>query len=228
MILAYRVAGYFALLSIFGVLIYGFRFDPAAPWSNYLVNLLLYGAWVGVHLFMTTDRFKRAAYGDRIGTPFERQVFIAVTVVSWLALLGLHRPLPGGALLLSGPVRFAATVGCAFAVFAFFEGATFTTVDGFLGVPGTNLTLAHGESAPLLTEGRYASVRHPQYQAALGAGLCSLLVHTNAAQAFWCTLIGGTFIAFIPFEEARLIARRGEAYLAYSQNTPWRLLRGVW
>jgi len=36
MVLAYRVLGYFGLFSIFGSLIFGFRHDAAAPWSNYL------------------------------------------------------------------------------------------------------------------------------------------------------------------------------------------------
>jgi protein-S-isoprenylcysteine O-methyltransferase Ste14 len=228
MTVVYRVFSYFGLLSIFGALLFGFRHDPTAPWRNYLFNLVLYGAWVTVHLLMTTGAFKRAVYGARIGSPIERQVYIAVTVVTWLTVLSVHRPVPGVGFELPEAVRFAATVGFLFGVFAFFEGATFGAIDGILGVPGTAIGLSHGRETPLLTEGQYARVRHPMYRAAIGAGLCGLLLHPNTAQLLWTAFIGATFIAFIPTEEARLLAARGEAYQTYMQRTPWRLARGIW
>jgi hypothetical protein len=225
---AYRVFSYFGLISIFGALLYGFRYDPAAPWANYLFNIALYGVWAAVHLTMTRPWFKHAAYGARAGAPIERQVYITVTVVTWLTLLWYHRPMPGGSMLLAGPLRFAAHIGFLCAVFAFFEGATFGALDGLLGVPGAAMSHSHGGETPLMTAGRYAGVRHPQYQAAILAGLCSLLIHPNFAQLLWCLLIAGTFIVFIPVEERQLIAARGEAYIAYMQKTPWRLVPGVW
>ena len=87
---------------------------------------------------------------------------------------------------------------------------------------------SHGAETPLLTEGRYASIRHPQYQAVMLAGLCSLLIHANVAQVLWCLMIGGTFILFIPIEEAQLMAARCDTYAADIQRTQWRLVRGVW
>ncbi|MFI5397475.1 MAG: methyltransferase family protein [Candidatus Binatia bacterium] len=225
---AYRVGGYFGLVSIFGALLYGFRYDAHASWLNYVFDLALYGAWAAVHLVMTRPWFKARAYGARTGSPFERQVFIVTTVITWLAVLWYHRPVPGGSIVLSGPVRFAAQVGFLACVFAFFEGATFAALDGFLGVPGAAMSHSQGTETPLLTEGRYAQIRHPQYQAAILAGLCSLLIHPNVAQVLWCLLIGGTFVAFIPVEEAQLLAARGDAYAAYVQRTPWRLIPGVW
>ncbi len=228
MIRLYRLAAYFGLFSIFGSMLFGFRYDPAAPASNYLFNIGLYAAWAGVHLAMTGEPFKRRAYGARMGQAIERQVFIAVTVVTWLAVLWWHRPVPGPAFVLPELLRFAATVGFVAAAFAFFEGFTFPIFDGFLAVPGRVVQLSHGAETPLLTEGRYATVRHPMYQAAILAGLCSLIIHANAGQLLWCTLIGATFVAFIPLEEGRLVAARGEAYRAYTQRTPWRLVRGLW
>jgi protein-S-isoprenylcysteine O-methyltransferase Ste14 len=225
---AYRIFGYFGLFSIFGALLYGFRYDPGAPWANYVFDLMLFAIWAGVHLVMTSGSFKRTVYGQRIGSPIERQVYIIVTVVTWLALLWYHRPVPGGSILVSGPLRFAGTVGFLAAMIAFFEGATFGMLDGLLGVPGAVMSHSHGSETPLFTEGRYAKVRHPQYQAVILSGLCSLLIHANVAQLFWCLMIGGTFIAFIPVEEGRLIAARGDAYPAYKQRTPWRLIPGVW
>ncbi|MBI4514821.1 MAG: hypothetical protein HY699_03270 [Deltaproteobacteria bacterium] len=227
MTVVYRVFGYFGLFSIFAAILNGFRYDPAAPWANHLFNLMLYTAFIAPHLVMTSDGFKRAVYG-KAGTLIERQVYIAVTVATWLALLWFHRSAPGGALAVAEPLRFAAMVGFLVALIAFFEGATFTMLDGLLGVPGGAMTHSHGEETPLFTEGQYAKVRHPQYRAVILAGLCSVVMHPNLAQLLWCLLLGGTFIAFIPMEEGRLSAARGEAYAAYMQRTPWRLLRGVW
>jgi protein-S-isoprenylcysteine O-methyltransferase Ste14 len=228
MTFVYRVFSYFGLLSIFGALLFGFHYDAAAPWSNYLFNILLYGAWVTVHLLMTTGAFKRAVYGARIGSAIERQVYIVVTVATWLTVLALHRPVPGIGFELPEVVRFAATVGFVFGVFAFFEGASFGAIDGLLGVPGTTMVLSHGGETPLLTEGQYASVRHPMYRAAIWAGLCGLVLHPNTAQLLWTMFIGATFVGFVPYEEARLLAARGEAYRAYMERTPWRLARGIW
>jgi protein-S-isoprenylcysteine O-methyltransferase Ste14 len=224
----YRVFSYFGLMSIFAALLYGFRYDANAPWRNYVFDVLLYGTWAAVHLAMTRSWFKRTVYGARAGSPIERQVYIVVTVITWLAVLWYHRPTPGASIAIAGPVRFAANVGFLWCVFAFFEGATFDALAGLVGVPGAAMSHSHGAETPLLTEGRYATVRHPQYQAAILAGLCSLVIHPNLAQLLWCLMIGATFVGFIPVEEAQLIAARGDAYAAYAQRTPWRLLPGVW
>ena len=40
--------------------------------------------------------------------------------------------------------------------------------------------------------------------------------------------IGGTFVAFIPVEGARLLTKRGDDCRAYILQTPWRLVRRVW
>jgi protein-S-isoprenylcysteine O-methyltransferase Ste14 len=101
-------------------------------------------------------------------------------------------------------------------------------LDGLLAVPGAAMTHSHGAETPLLTEGQYRRVRHPMYRAALLVGLSSLLIHPNVAQAFWCAMIGGTFIAFIPIEERQLLAARGASYQQYMQQTPWRLVPRVW
>ena len=225
---AYRAFSYFGLMSIMAALLWGFRYDSRAAWSGYLFDIAIYGAWATVHLVMTRPWFKHAAYGARAGAPIERQVFIGVTVTTWLLVLWYHRPLPGGAIAVAEPVRFAAMVGFLWSVFAFFEGVPFGAIDGLLGVPGAAMSHSHGTETPLLTEGRYAAIRHPQYQAVMLAGLCSLLIHFNVAQALWCLMIGGTFILFIPIEEAQLSAARGDAYRAYMQKTPWRLVPGLW
>jgi protein-S-isoprenylcysteine O-methyltransferase Ste14 len=111
---------------------------------------------------------------------------------------------------------------------AFFEGATFPMLDGLLGIPGSHLTHKTGGETPLLTQGSYASVRHPMYRAAVLGGLCTLLIHPNAAQLLWVLMVGGTFIGFIPVEENRLIAARGDTYRDYQKQTLYRLFRGIW
>ena len=225
---AYRMFGYFGLASIFGAMLYGFRYDPSAPASNYLRNLLIYLAWAAVHLGMTHPGFKRAVYGPRVGSPLERQVYIVVGVVTWLVVLACHWPTPGGELALPAVIRFAGDVAFILGVLAFFEGATFAMLDGLLAVPGAAMTHSHGKETPLLTQGQYGRVRHPMYRAAILVGLASLLIHPNAAQVFWCAMVGGTFVAFIPIEERQLLAARGAAYQHYMQQTPWRLVPGVW
>jgi protein-S-isoprenylcysteine O-methyltransferase Ste14 len=224
----YRIVGYFGLASIFGALAYGFRYDPKAPYSNYLLDILMFLGWVAVHLSMTSQTFKRALYGARTGTMIERQVYILVTVTTWLALLWFHLPVPGFHLILPDPVRFAAYVGFVLSIFAFFEGVTFPAIDSLLGVPGSALSHSHGGETPLLTEGQYASVRHPMYRAAIVGGLCTIVIHCNPAQILWSAMIAGTFIFFIPVEESRLIEARGDQYRAYMQKTEWRLMRGLW
>jgi protein-S-isoprenylcysteine O-methyltransferase Ste14 len=225
---AYRLGGYVGLFSIFAALLHGFRYDPRAPWRNLLFAAALYAAWAAVHLVMTSDQFKRAVYGDRAGSPIDRRVYVIVTVTTWLALLWYHPTLPGPWLVVPGTLRFAATVGFLMAVFTFFEGLTFGAIDGLIAAPGTEMAYSHGAETKLMTEGRYAEVRHPMYQAAMLAGLCSLIIHANLAQLFWVLMIGGTFAGFIPIEEARLLAKRGDEYRAYMLQTPWRLVRGVW
>lgn len=224
---AYRAFAYFGLFSIFAALFRGFRYDPAAPWGNYGFNVLLYVAFIAPHLVMTRDWFKRAVYGEA-GSALERQIYIGVTVVSWLAVLWLHRAVPGWALVSPGPLQFAATIGLIVSILSFFEGVSFAMIDGLVGVPGAAVALSHGGETPLLADGPYAKVRHPQYRAILLAGLCSVVLHPTAGQVLWCLMVGGTFIAFIPVEERQLIADRGEAYVAYMRRTPWRVVPNLW
>lgn len=229
---AYRVFAYFGLMTVFGALLYGFRYDASAPATNYAINVLLYAAFITPHLLMTRSWFKRIAWGDPAGSPRERRVYITLTIVTWGAVLLLQWPLPGWELTASKPVldgmQFAGTVAFLLFVVLFFEGATPASIDSLLGVPGSTVTHTHGPETPLFTEGAYAQVRHPMYRAAILAGLCSLLVHPNLAQLLWAGMIGATFIGFVPIEEAQLIRARGDDYRRYMQRTPYRIFRGVW
>jgi protein-S-isoprenylcysteine O-methyltransferase Ste14 len=224
----YRYFGYFGLASLFGCLLFGFRYDPAAPRQNLFFNLLLYAAFAIPHLVMTRSWFKRAVWGSRAGTPVERRAFITLTNVTWLAVYALHWPMDGVAFRLAPWLQFAGLLGALLCMMAFFEGATFAMLDGLLGVPGAMMTHTHDAVTPLLTAGAYARVRHPMYRAMTLACLCSLVMHANTAQLVWAALLSGTFILFISIEERQLIEARGEEYRAYCRQTPYRLFRGVW
>jgi len=224
----YRVVAYFGLMTVFGAMIAGFRYDPQASGWMYLLDLVLYLAFVAPHLLLTRSSWKQRVWGDPSGSPRERRVYIALTLVTWLGLLWLHGSLPGAAIALPEAVRFVGLIGFLWALLGFFEGSTREALDGLLGVPGTVMQYSHGSETPLHTEGTYAQVRHPMYRAALLAGTCTLVWHPNVAQLFWVGLIGLTFIGFIPLEESQLMAARGDDYRRYCQQVPYRLFRGIW
>ncbi len=226
--LLYKTFAYFGLFSIFGAMLYGFRHSAEASIGNYWFNIGLYGAFIGPHLIMTRSWFKVAVWGHPYSTPRERRFYIAVTVITWLALCWLHRPVPGPALALPEAIRFAGLVGCIVCVLKFFQGTSFDAIDGLLGVPGSVSAYSHGPETRLLTEGPYAKVRHPMYQAAILAGVCGLFLHPHMGQLLWTLLMGATFVAFIPVEEAQMITARGDDYKRYMKNTPYRLFRGLW
>ncbi len=226
--LLYKILGYFGLFSIHGSLLYGFRYDTAAPAGGYWFNLGLYAAFIGPHLIMTRSWFKRAVWGQAHSSPRERQFYILVTVTTWLALLSLQRPVPGPVLALPEWVHFAGIVGFLVCTLLFFDGLSFAAIDGLLGVPGAVSAYSHGPETPLFTEGPYAQVRHPMYRAAILAGICALFIHPDAGQLLWTLLIGMTFVLFIPVEEAQMMEARGREYTLYRQQTPYRLFKGIW
>lgn len=224
----YEVFAFLGLMTFAAAFLYGFRHEAGAPLGNLLFDVAIYAAFIGLHIVMTMPAFKRAVYGRPEGTPNERRVYIAVTVVTWLLMVAFHRPAPGFGFEPPGPVVFLGLCTVLFCVVAFFEFATLEGLRSLLGVPGAPLAYSVGEETPLMTEGSYAQVRHPMYRAAFGLSFASLLVHPNAGQLLFAVLVSGFFIGFIPFEEAQLLRARGEAYRAYMQQVPWRVFRGVW
>jgi protein-S-isoprenylcysteine O-methyltransferase Ste14 len=224
----YRLFAYFGLFSLAGSVLFGFRFAAEAPPSSWGLNLLLYGAFIVPHLILTRSWMKRWLWGNPAGHPRERRFYISLTVVTWMAVVILHRPMPGVLLELPVWTTFVGIVLFLICFRMFFEGVTTPMIDGLLGVPGSVKAYSHGPEAPLFTDGPYAQVRHPMYRAFILAGLASLLIHPHTSQLLFVALIGTTFIAFIPVEEAQMIRARGEDYLEYRKKTPWRLMRGIW
>lgn len=224
----YWLFAYLGLMSVSAAFFYGFRYDPGAPPSNFLFNTVLYGAFIAIHLVMTRPWFKRAVVGKPEGSLEERRIYIAVSVVTWLLIVAFHRPVPGAAWNAPPWVQLLGLCLMLLGVFAFFEYANFSMMNGFLGVPGAQMTHSTGSETPLLTEGSYADVRHPMYRSFVLLVFSSLLVHANAAQLLWAVFVAATFLGFIPVEEKQLLAARGEEYRAYMQRTPYRVFRGLW
>jgi protein-S-isoprenylcysteine O-methyltransferase Ste14 len=225
---AYWFFSYLSLMIIWAAFILGFRYEPNAPASNIAFNVLLYGAFAAFHIAMTMPAVKRAVFGDRASTAFERRVYIAVTVVTWLAVYWLHKPTGGFGWI--APLWFTYLGLCAYllCMVAFFQFTKFDELSSFVGMPGSELSHSVGVETPLMTDGPYARVRHPMYHAAILGYATSLLIHPNAAQLLFAILLSATFIGFIPFEEHQLLAARGEEYGAYMARTPYRLVPGVW
>lgn len=224
----YRVFAYFGLMSLIATLLWGFRFNGEASWLNYPVNILLYTAFLAPHLLLTRPEVKDSVWGNLAGTVRERQYYITITIVTWLLVFWLHRPVPGGHLDVPAAVRFVALIGFLWSMLLFFQGMTREAIDGLLGVPGTDVCYAHDEEVPLHTTGQYAEVRHPMYRAVVLMGVAGLIYHPNAGQLLWTAMLGITFIGFIPVEESLLRESHGDAYRDYCKQTPYRLFRGVW
>lgn len=230
---AYRAFAFFGLFTLFAMPLWGFRYEAeGVPASNWAFDAALYAAFIVPHLVMTRSWFKKAVWRRPEGHPRERRFYIFVTVITWFAVIGLHRPLSGGMVHYpeqwAGEIRFVGIVFFLIFMKLFFEGVPNAAIDGLLGVPGKVSAFSHGPETPLFTEGRYAQVRHPMYQAVLLALLASLIIHPHVAQLFWGGLVGGTFVLFSPIEERQLLRARGDDYLEYKKQTRWRLFRGIY
>jgi protein-S-isoprenylcysteine O-methyltransferase Ste14 len=86
---------------------------------------------------------------------------------------------------------------------------------------GTNVTptVVTRKTATLVTSGPYRWVRHPLYS----MGIIAFLGFALIAENWWIALVGLLAFVFLAIrtrkEEANLIARFGDAYLAYMQRT---------
>ncbi len=224
----YWLFSHLGLMTLSAAFIMGFRHDPGAPVENLYFNVLLYGAFIAIHIVMTLPAFKQAVFGRPEGSSFERRIYITVSVVTWVGVYWLHAPAPGVAFAAPLWLQYVGLCAVLLSVVAFFEFATFESLGGLLGMPGSDLSHSTQGEAPLLTEGSYASVRHPMYRAFLFVAASSLLMHPHAGQLLFAGMVCASFVAFVPFEERQLIRARGDEYRRYMKATPHRILRGVW
>ena len=224
----YGLFGYLGLMTFAAAFLMGWRHDASAPLSNVVADVVLFAAFIAVHIAMTMPAFKRAVFGRPEGTPRERRTFVTISIVTWVALWALHRPIPGPAFESPTWLQYLGTCAVLLALVAFFEFATFEGLASLLGLPGRTLSHSVGSETPLLTEGPYAQVRHPMYRAATALCFSSLLVHPNVAQLLFAVVASLGFLGFVPFEERQLLRARGEEYRAYMAVTRYRVFRGVW
>jgi protein-S-isoprenylcysteine O-methyltransferase Ste14 len=208
--------------------IIGWKHDAAAPIENYWFNIGIYAAFIAVHIIMTMPSFKKAVYGPRAGTPVERQIYMVVSIVTWLAVFWFHRAVPGFEYASPDWLAFIGTCAVLLTVFGFFEFADFEKLDALVGMPGSAVSHTAGDETPLFTEGTYEKIRHPMYRAGLLMGLVSLMIHPHAGQLLFAVMVAASFILPIPFEESQLLKARGEGYREYMRQTPWRLFKGIW
>lgn len=225
---AYWLFGHLGLMTLSASFIMGFRYASDAPLSNYWFNILLYAAFVVVHIVMTMPAFKRAVYGNPAGTLTDRRVYVTISVVSWVLVYWLHRPVPGFGYESPAWLAYVGLCAVLLSIVGFFEFATFEGLASLLGMPGTQLSHSVGDETPLMTEGPYAQVRHPMYRAAFFLAFTSLLVHPNAGQLLFAVMVTASFVGFIPFEEHQLLEARGDQYRSYMAQTPYRLFQGIW
>ena len=222
---------YFSHLGLMAVttsFIMGFKYSAQAPIENLYFNIVIYVVFILVHIVMTMPLFKRLVFGQPQGTPFERRIYISVTIVTWLAVYALHKPVPGFGFAMPFVIQFLGLCAVLLSFFAFFEFANFSVLGSLLGLQGTELSHTTGGETPLLTEGPYASVRHPMYRAFFYLAFSSLLIHFNTGQLLFALLVAASFIGFAPFEERQLIKARGDEYREYMKKTPYRVFPGIW
>ncbi len=224
----YWLFSYLGLMVLSASFVMGFRHEVGAPVSNVFFNLLLYGVFIAVHTVMTMPAFKQAVFGRPEGTPFERRVYVTVSVLTWVGVYWLHQPVPGFAFVAPQWLQFIGLCAVILSIVAFFEFATFEALGSLLGMPDTELSHSVGTETPLMTEGPYASVRHPMYRAAFFYTFSSLLIHPNAGQLMFAAMVSASFLGFISFEERQLIKARGDEYREYMGRTPYRVFHGVW
>lgn len=202
----YRIFNYLGVMTVFGTLLHGFRYDSAAPVANYGFNLLLFLGFTIPHLVMTRSWFKQTVWGDAGGSPRERRFYIFVTIVTWMAVFALHKPVPGGALMIpesvQGAVQFAGQVGMLFAFFLFFEGKSLQDLNMLLGAQDATISYSHGPSTSLFTEGSYSQVRHSMYR---GAVIWGAVLAADSRQ------YGTTTMGRIAGRDLRGIHTRGRA-----------------
>ncbi len=224
----YMLFALLGLMSVPAAFIMGFRHDATAPLANYAVNAALFVAFMAIHMIMMRPGFKRAIYGRAESMPAERRIYITVSIVTWVALYALHRPVPGFAFEAGIWLQYLGVCGVLLGAFMFFEGATFAMLEGLVGKPGVAMSHSTDTATPLMTEGSYARIRHPMYRGALTYLGFSMLIHPHAGQLLFVLLVAAGFVLFIPVEERALLRARGDEYRLYMTRVRYRIIPGIW
>ena len=162
----YGVFAYLGVVTLPAAFLLGFRHEPGAPIGNLYFNVIIYSIFIAVHIAMTMPALKRLLFGSPEGSPVERRIYVAISILSWLAVYVLHKPVGGFGFESPAWLQFVGLTAVLLGVVSFFEFATFESLGSMLGMPGAEVSHTAGAETPLMTEGPYASVRHPMYRAA--------------------------------------------------------------
>ena len=102
---------------------------------------------------MTIPAFKAMFYVRPEGTPLERRIYITISLVTWVGVYALHRPV--GLFDLRSPpwLQFVGICRVLLAVLAFFEFATFEGLARMVAVPASELSHPVGAETPLMKDG---------------------------------------------------------------------------
>ena len=163
----YTFITFVGLMAVPAAFLMGWRYDPAAPAMNYLFNLIAFLIFMAIHIIMLLPGFKKLVYGTPYSTSVERRVYVMISIITWILLFAIHKPVPGPALPAIAWVQFLGICLVLLGFLMFFEGVTFEFLHAFMGTPGIDLSHTAEAVTPLMTEGSYASVRHPMYRGAL-------------------------------------------------------------
>ena len=186
--------------------------DGARYWLGVVYLASVPGAvlfWFAIHPF--------AAFWRRAGAVPAYAAGFAVMIAAGVVAVVWRRPLMGADL---GPNVVTAAIGLALIVISAVIRHRWRrqlTMRILFGLP----EIAPARFPPaLLTDGIYATVRHPRYAefslGALGWALLSNYVGIYAAAALTLVFIGG----LIPIEERELAARFGAPYAEYRRRVP--------
>lgn len=224
----YSLIVFLGLMAVPAAFLIGWKFDSTAPAENYLFDVIAFTVFMVIHIVMLLPKFKKIIYGNPQSTSNERRIYVVISVITWLVLYVIHRPVPGFAL--EAPVWLQFFGVCLFLLgfLMFFEGIRFEFLNAFLGTPGTDLSHSTDEAAPLMKEGSYAKVRHPMYRGAITYAMSSLLIHPQTGQLLFSVMVSLGFLLFIPFEEKALIKARGDEYTQYMKMVKYRIVPGIW
>ncbi len=112
------------LMTVTAAFIMGSRLDVLASSGNVKFNVILYVIFIMVHILMTMPFFKRVLFGSPQGRLFERQIYISTSIVTWLAVYVLHRPVPGIGLTSPFWLQFVGLCAVLLSLFVFSNSQT--------------------------------------------------------------------------------------------------------
>ena len=161
-------------------------------------------------------RHSRAGAPSRVN-PIVRELRHLGAIVGFI-VLGAHTVAPTwlgwSDLAIPVAIRWVALVGLAASVVLLFRAERHAT-------PQVSVRRDQPRARTLVTDGPYATVRHPLYALAIAAGVMLTLLAANWVIAVIIAgILAHLLMVRLPREEAELDRAFGDTYRAYAQRTP--------